>query len=285
GNQTGGAVKIQTNYGEMQLGPQNQYYTHIYTNLPKFYINKPIFLENGELSSYSSSNLNLQTAGTTRMTILNNNGNVGIGTNNPQSKFHIANSSPLGNVAGNYIPLTRIENNTGNVFLINDFTLRETNGTDWISTSYIRGISIDNSFLDPKTTLRSWIKQNPFAEKIDFGSSGKTYMSIRKDQTTQKSLLIVDGTIHAQEVIVDLNTSLADFVFHPNYNLMPLNEVEQFVKTNSHLPEIPSATEVSKNGMSIGEMQNKLLQKIEELTLYVIEQQKQIILLKKGLNQ
>ena len=88
-------------------------------------------------------------------------------------------------------------------------------------------------------------------------------MSIRNDQTTQKSLLIVDGTIHAQEVIVDLNTSLADFVFHPTYNLMPLHEVEQFVKTNSHLPEIPSDAEVSKNGMSIGEMQNKLLQKIE----------------------
>ena len=57
---------------------------------------------------------------------------------------------------------------------------------------------------------------------------------------------------------------------------MPLHLVEQYVKTNSHLPEIPSADEITKNGLSIGDMQNKLLQKIEELTLYMIEQQKQI---------
>jgi len=61
-----------------------------------------------------------------------------------------------------------------------------------------------------------------------------------------------------------------------------LKKLEQYVKTNSHLPEIPSAAEITKNGLSIGEMQNKLLQKIEELTLYVIEQQKEIELLKKG---
>ncbi|MDO9154222.1 MAG: hypothetical protein Q7U47_11090 [Paludibacter sp.] len=66
---------------------------------------------------------------------------------------------------------------------------------------------------------------------------------------------------------------------------MLLNQVEQFVKTNRHLPEIPSAAEVAKNGMNMGEMQNKLLLKIEELTLYVIEQQKQINKLKQELNK
>lgn len=89
-------------------------------------------------------------------------------------------------------------------------------------------------------------------------------------------LLTVKGTIHAREVLVDLNGSLADFVFHPSYKLMPLNQVEQYVKTNNHLPEIPSAADVKENGLNMGEMQNKLLQKIEELTLYMIEQQKQI---------
>ena len=152
---------------------------------------------------------------------------------------------------------------------------REISGGDWSTASYVTGISIDESFFDPKTSLHSWIKQSPYLEKSDFGSSGKTYMSIRN------GLLIVDGTIHAKEVLVDLNAPLADFVFHPSYSLMPLHEVEQYVKTNSHLPEIPSAAEVSKNGMSIGEMQNKLLQKIEELTLYVIEQDKKIERLEK----
>ena len=88
--------------------------------------------------------------------------------------------------------------------------------------------------------------------------------------------LTVKGKIHAEEVIVDLNVPVADYVFKPNYKLMSLPEVEQYVKTNCHLPEVPSATEITKNGLSMGEMQNKLLQKVEELTLYVIEQQKHI---------
>ncbi|PXV59425.1 hypothetical protein CLV62_13646 [Dysgonomonas alginatilytica] len=61
---------------------------------------------------------------------------------------------------------------------------------------------------------------------------------------------------------------------------MPLDELEQFVKTNNHLPEIPSASEVEKDGLSLGEMQNKLLQKIEELTLYTIELKKEVDQLK-----
>ncbi|MDO9152797.1 MAG: hypothetical protein Q7U47_03660 [Paludibacter sp.] len=100
--------------------------------------------------------------------------------------------------------------------------------------------------------------------------------------TLPDELLTVNGIIHAKEVKVDLTGPLADFVFDPAYNLMPLTEVEQFVKTNRHLPMIPSATEVQTNGLNLGEMQNKLLQKIEELTLYVIEQQKRIEQLEKN---
>lgn len=92
---------------------------------------------------------------------------------------------------------------------------------------------------------------------------------------TTDALLTVNGTVHAKEVKVTLE-NLADYVFSPDYFLMPLTKVEQYVKTNRHLPEIPSASDVKEKGLSIGEMQNKLLQKIEELTLYVIEQQKQI---------
>ena len=94
--------------------------------------------------------------------------------------------------------------------------------------------------------------------------------------TSPDQMLTVNGTIHAKEVLVDLTGSLADYVFSPTYSLRPLTEVEAFVKENQHLPEIPSAAEVKEKGLSMGEMQNKLLQKIEELTLYVIEQQKQI---------
>lgn len=90
------------------------------------------------------------------------------------------------------------------------------------------------------------------------------------------SLLTVNGVIHAKEVKIDLTGALADYVFNKDYDLMPLNKVEEYVNANSHLPEMPSAAEVKEKGMSIGEMQNKMLQKIEELTLYVIQQQKTI---------
>jgi hypothetical protein len=92
--------------------------------------------------------------------------------------------------------------------------------------------------------------------------------------TITDAKLTVKGDIHAREVRVDLVGGVADYVFAPTYNLRPLAEVEQFVKANSHLPEIPSAKEVAQNGVNLGEMQNKLLQKVEELTLYVIEQEK-----------
>ena len=93
--------------------------------------------------------------------------------------------------------------------------------------------------------------------------------------TSPQNLLDVKGTIHAQEVKVDMN-NWSDFVFHPSYQLKPLTEVEQFIKNNGHLQDIPSAAEVEQNGVNVGEMQKKLLQKVEELTLYTIEQNKKL---------
>jgi len=87
------------------------------------------------------------------------------------------------------------------------------------------------------------------------------------------------GTIRANEVRV---TALgADFVFEPDYDLRSLQEVEQFIKANKHLPEIPSAKEMEEEGIGLSEMNKLLLQKIEELTLYLIEQKKNIDVLKK----
>lgn len=67
-----------------------------------------------------------------------------------------------------------------------------------------------------------------------------------------------------------------DYVFHTTYRLRPLSEVEEYIKQYHHLPEVPSAEEVEKNGLDVGDNQATLLKKIEELTLYVIEQDKQI---------
>jgi len=83
--------------------------------------------------------------------------------------------------------------------------------------------------------------------------------------------LDVIGTIRAHEVLVNM-TGTADFVFKDNYKLKPIQEVYKFAKENKHLPEIPSEAEVVKNGMNMGEFQVKLLQKVEELTVYVAQQ-------------
>lgn len=87
--------------------------------------------------------------------------------------------------------------------------------------------------------------------------------------------LTVKGKIHTQEVRVDMTGSLVpDYVFANDYKLKSLQEVESYVNQNSHLPEIPSAKEFEKNGMQLAEMNMALLKKVEELTLYAIEQQK-----------
>jgi hypothetical protein len=94
--------------------------------------------------------------------------------------------------------------------------------------------------------------------------------------------LSVDGTILTSEVVVTDKAEdwMPDYVFNENYPLMPLDEVEKNIKKNHHLPGIPSAKEVAKHGIKIGEMQSALLQKIEELTLYTIELKKEIDQLK-----
>lgn len=92
---------------------------------------------------------------------------------------------------------------------------------------------------------------------------------------TPQSKLAVAGTITAQRVKVT-SSGWADFVFQPGYALPTLQEVEQHIARHRHLPDIPSAAEIEKDGQDVGEMNKKLLQKIEELTLYMIDLQKQV---------
>ena len=95
--------------------------------------------------------------------------------------------------------------------------------------------------------------------------------------------LDVDGTIRANEIIV--NTTGADFVFADDYQLRPLSEVKAFIQENKHLPEIQSAKEMQENGVGINELQTQLLQKIEELTLYILQQEERIKALEAELNK
>jgi hypothetical protein len=103
-------------------------------------------------------------------------------------------------------------------------------------------------------------------ERVRFTTSGNVGIGT----TSPQHKLSVNGTIGAKEVIVT-NTGWADYVFKPDYRLMPLGDVRAYIAKHRRLPEMPSEAEVKETGVSVGEMQAKLLAKIEELTLYVIE--------------
>jgi hypothetical protein len=95
----------------------------------------------------------------------------------------------------------------------------------------------------------------------------------------------VDGKIMAEEVTVQNSTAWPDYVFANEYKLMPLDELERSINQNKHLPNIPAAAEVEKNGIMLGDMNRKLMEKVEELTLYIIELNKKNEALAKRVQQ
>ncbi len=103
-------------------------------------------------------------------------------------------------------------------------------------------------------------------------------------EVTGNHKLAVEGSIGAREIQVEAD-GWSDFVFEDDYELKSLEETEQFILKNKHLPDIPNESEVLIEGINLGEMDAKLLQKIEELTLYLIEQNKEIKILKEEITK
>ena len=123
------------------------------------------------------------------------------------------------------------------------------------------------------------VDENNHIAKIHFNTeqhcwiNTNGYVGIGTNAPQKK--LDVRGAIRADEIYVN-TVSGADFVFDKSYKLRPLSEVQNFILQNQHLPEIPSAEEMQTNGVNINELQIQLLQKVEELTLYIIQQDKRI---------
>lgn len=101
---------------------------------------------------------------------------------------------------------------------------------------------------------------------------------------TPDARLAVNGLIHAKEVLVDL-VGWPDYVFENKYKLKTLEEVENFIEINGHLPSVPSAAEVEEYGVNLGEMNKILLEKVEELTLYMIQMDKELKSLREELKK
>lgn len=134
-------------------------------------------------------------------------------------------------------------------------------------------------------SISTTAQRNPFKNLSE--KNGK----IGIGTSTPDELLTVKGKIHTQEVLVDLDGAVApDYVFEnyfkgfsqimPEYRLISLTELEAFLEANHHLPNVPSAAKMQKEGISLKEMNLILLQKIEELTIYALQQQKEIDMLK-----
>ena len=90
----------------------------------------------------------------------------------------------------------------------------------------------------------------------------------------------VNGKIMCEEVRVQMEADWPDYVFDPGYKLMPLEDLKTFIGNNNHLPGIAPATEVKAKGIELGDMNKQMLEKIEELTLYILELKKEIDILK-----
>ncbi len=114
---------------------------------------------------------------------------------------------------------------------------------------------------------------------LGLGATDKVLTIYNTDGVHKVLQLTNDGKLRTREVIVDL-VEWADYVFKPSYSLMPLNKVEEYIKINGHLPNVKSAQVIESEGLGLGEINKTLMEKVEELTLYLIEQQKTIETLK-----
>ncbi|WP_232815801.1 hypothetical protein [Chryseobacterium capnotolerans] len=183
-----------------------------------------------------------------RINVNQNNQNVGIGTDNPLYNLDVKGTFRVGDV-GKFIF-------NGAADLRFEYPLRGSGG---------RAMVHDDG------NVLAFNYGNDFTGGTRLGSS----LLVKGDNAS------LQGKFEAKEIKVTL-TPTADFVFDENYNLPNLETIEKHIKEKKHLPEIASAKEMEKEGVNVGEFQIKLLQKIEELTLYSIEQNKQLKILKEN---
>jgi hypothetical protein len=208
----------------------------------------------------------------------NPQGNAGIGiAPDAATRLYVYQGAGLGSAAGSRQFISKFAGASGNYCELSTSLYRYTTGTDWTTTA---------TRIQAKTdvTNQAYIDFNPQGALfgIALGTSGSgaaltvnsTSQVIIGNTTTPGGYkLYVEQGILTEKVKVAVKTGAnwADHVFAPEYKLKSISEVDAFIKINKHLPGVPSATEMVKEGLDVAAMDAKLLEKIEELTLYVIE--------------
>jgi hypothetical protein len=209
--------------------------------------------------------------------IYRSTGNVGIGTISPGTVLHVHKA-----VSGGYSYVHRIEV-TGTATDVNQTKALEVRANSTSDAFLVYGdgrIVTKGAHLLFNRTGNSSIRAN---DDLSFRTNNVERIRITKDgnvaigATDPKGYkLAVKGNVIAEEVVVKLHGSWPDYVFEDGYMLKSIEEVENFINVHGHLPEVPSAQHVAADGISLGEMNALMMKKIEELTLYVIGQQKEI---------
>ena len=186
-------------------------------------------------------------------------GNVGIGTTSPGQKLEVSGGIKINGNSGESIGLQAWDG-VGNML----FQLKRggTSGNDAELVGW-DGITFSTNHTAGNVKMRMDVNGN-----VGIGTTSPT------------EKLSVDGNIKTKKLIVTQN-GWSDYVFNDGYHLRPLTQVANFIKENKHLPDVPTAKDVEKNGVDVGATQALLLKKIEELTLYMIEQDKRIEKLEK----
>lgn len=219
-----------------------------------------------------------------------NSGNVGIGTSTPGAKLSVnANRAVFGGTsilggygASAYGMEMQATGTSGNVFLglVGGINGSNAQITYLVTAPQFGYTGIHSTKLGTASPLPFTISVGG-GERMRFLTNGNVLIG-KTSQTNSNYKLDVNGRVRANEMVV--NTTGADFVFEKNYPLMSLKELEHHIKAKKRLPGIASGNEMKENGVSLGEMQSKLLQKIEELTLYVIDLKKENEVLKERID-
>ncbi len=218
----------------------------------------------------------------TRLFTVEKDGKIGVGTTNPIAKLDVGafiNNEELGTVFGRlnegngtgdgtFLGVkgygTQLGQYDGKSFGIVHSFYGEINS----SINFYRGLSTTGGYVTINTSNNT--------EQVRITNEGAVGIGTTE---TGSHKLAVEGSIGAREIKVEAS-GWSDFVFENDYKLPTLQEVEQHIEDKGHLQDIPSAADVAENGIFLGEMDAKLLQKIEELTLYTIQQEKEIERLK-----
>ncbi len=234
----------------------------------------------GTKSGYNHP-IKIVTNGIPRMYIANggadeHSGYIGINTTTPRQRLHIVN----GNILVTRTSAKDIDapgSTNGSILFGDQSTTTHPYGRwgiEYLNQDGAQGLNFWKTWDENGGVLNYVLflcEKEPYKGNVGIGTKNPT------------KKLSVNGSVLAKEVIVsNESTYWPDYVFSSDYELMSLGDLEAFVQANSHLPGVPSAAEVEEEGIKLGEMNTVLLQKVEELTRYVIDLQKQIDELKQG---